>query len=305
MQGDLISYTIQDISVADIVFPLDDVRSQILYEDLDELARSIRNVGLLNPISVRKVDTKFELIAGYRRLKACEINGYCVIPARVLTSNDTQADLQKLHENMFREEVNPVDEGNFFKRLLIKNNWRITDLSSQIHKSSAYVSKRVQLSDSDPLVVQALKDGQINISVADELIKIDDPETRGRLLHYAIKSGATFDTVRSWRIQYDMDNVPPPPPYSMEPALGVSGSDLAEQIVSKFNEQVPPTRRIEERVIESRPCYSCTRSFDTRDIYVIYLCPDCKSSIESAIHPQNNTIPEKGGEDNERKETVL
>jgi ParB/RepB/Spo0J family partition protein len=299
MQGDLIQYTIQDISVADIIFPKDDLRSQIAYEDLDELARSIRSVGLLNPISVRKIDNKYELIAGYRRLKACEICGFAVIPARILISNDTQADLQKLHENMFREEVNPIDEGNFFKRLLIKNNWRIVDLAVQIHKSAAYVSKRIQLTDSDPLVVQALKDGQINISVADELIKIDDPDTRARLLHYAIKSGVTVDTVRSWRVQYDIDNVPAGPVYQGDQPPGLKGSDLAEQIVTKFNEQVPPTRKIEERVIESRPCYACSRSFDTRDIYVLYLCPDCKSTIEFALHPNSNNDVLKEGDPHE------
>jgi len=305
MQGDVISYKIEDISVADIVFPKDDLRTHITYEDLDELSRSIRSVGLLNPISVRKVDTKYELIAGYRRLKACEILGYAVIPARILTSTDTQADLQKLHENMFREEVNPIDEGNFFKRLLVKNNWRIMDLSVQVHKSSSYVSKRVQLTDSDPLVVQALKDGQINISVADELIKIDDPETRARLLHYAIKSGVTVDTVRSWRIQYDMDNIPAGPVYQEGPQTGLSGSELAENIVTKFNEQVPPTRKIEERVIESRPCFACSRSYDTRDIYVLYLCPDCKIAIERLIRPPEESIINTGGDPNAGKETVV
>lgn len=296
MQEEIIKYTIQDISLSDIVFPKEDLRSNIFYEDLDELARSIRSVGLLNPITVRKADTKYELIAGYRRLKACEICGMATIPARVLDSDDVKADLQKLHENMFREEVNPVDEGNFYKRLLVKNNWRIMDLAVQIHKSPAYVSRRVQLTDADPNIVNALRDNQINLSVADELIRIDDPDTRTRLLHFAVKSGATVETVRSWRIQYEMELIPPPQPIFDKPIDNQGKEIPPQEMIHKFGDEPLPTRKIEENIVETRPCYACMRTFDTRDIYVIFLCPDCKKTIESAIRPQEEAEKSKESE---------
>lgn len=298
MQEDLINWKIQEISVADVVFAKDDLRSHVLYEGLDELSRSIRQLGLLNPITVRKADTKFELIAGYRRLKACEIAGFATVPARVVTSDDARADLQKLHENMFREEVNPVDEGTFFKRLLVKNNWRIVDLSVQIHKSPAYVSRRINLTDADPVVVQALNDNQINLSVTDELIRIDCPDTRARLLHYAIKSGATVETVRAWRVQYEAELLPQPAPFNPSSIPPGQEVQVNPNAAHKFGDEPPPNRKIEENVIESRPCYSCMNKFDTRDIYVMYFCPNCKATIDTAMNPPEENNPEKGGQSN-------
>ena len=295
MQEDIIGYKIEEISVADIVFSKDDLRTHIMYEDLDQLARSIRQLGLLNPITVRKADTKFELIAGYRRLKACEIAGFATVPARVIISDDTRADLQKLHENMFREEVNPVDEGAFFKRLLVKNNWRIVDLSVQIHKSPAYVSRRINLCDADPVVVQALCDNQIKLSVADELIRIDCPDTRSRLLHYAIKSGATVETVRAWRIQYEAELLPQPIPLTDDNLQNNENINVNPTAAHKYGEEPLPNRKISESVIESRPCYACFNTFDTREIYVIYLCPQCKGAIDKAMNPPENTDPLQGG----------
>jgi len=290
MQEDIISYRIIDISVSDIIFPKEELRSHVIYEGLDELARSIRSVGLLNPITVRKVDTKYELIAGYRRLKACEIVGFVTIPARVITSDDTRADLQKLHENMFREEVNPIDEGSFFKRLLVKNNWRIIDLAVQLHKSPTFVSRRVQLTDADPMVVAALRDNQINISVADELIKIDDPDTRSRLLHYAVKSGATVETVRSWRIQYESDILPPPAQYVPRGASVDSEGNPIVPMPVMFDDIPPPAIKLTETINETRPCFSCMDSFDTHSISVIFLCPACRTVFENALRPDQNNI---------------
>jgi len=300
----IISYKIEEISVSDIIFPKEELRTRIFFEDLDELARSIRTVGLLNPLTVRVFGDKYELIAGFRRLKAAEIANLAVVPCRIVDSDDTRADLQKLHENMFREEINPIDEGNFFKRLLVKNNWRIVDLSVQIHKSPSYVSRRIQLTEADPLIVGALADNQINLSIADELCKIDDPDTRARLLHYAIHSGATVETVRSWRVQYEMDlHMIPPQPVDHPPA-DPSGHIPPVEPIAKFGNEPLPNRKIEERVAESRPCFSCMRDIDTRDIYIIYLCPICRSAIEKAIRPSDvEEIQEKKDTKNE-KETV-
>lgn len=289
MQEDVITFRILDISVADIVFPKDELRTNVFYEGLDELARSIKSVGLLNPITVRKADTKYELIAGYRRLKACEILGFVTIPARIIASDDARADLQKLHENLFREEVNPIDEGNFYKRLLVKNNWRIMDLAVQLHKSPTFVSRRVQLTDADPLVVEALRDGQINISVADELVRVDDPVTRSRLLHYAVKSGATVETVRAWRIQYESDILPPPPEYIDRNATIDAAGNKVYPEAAAFNDVPPAKMRLKETINETRPCFSCMDEFDTSQISVIFLCPICRAHIEKALRPDEET----------------
>jgi ParB family chromosome partitioning protein len=296
MSEKIINYKIEEVSVSDIIFSKEELRTKIFFEDLDELARSIRTVGLLNPLTVRACGEKYELIAGYRRLKASEIANLAVVPCRIVDSDDTTADMQKLHENMFREDVNPVDEGNFFKRLLVKNNWRIVDLSVQIHKSPSYVSRRIQLTEADPLIVGALADGQINLSIADELNKVDDPNTRSRLLHYAIHSGATVETVRSWRVQYEMDlhMIPPQPVDPIQTDPNTTAPPTAS--INKFGEEPFPNRKIEERVTESRPCFSCMQDIDTKELYTMFMCPTCRGIIEKALHPVD--VPEKSTTEN-------
>ena len=299
-----LKYTIKDISVSDIIFGKDDLRSRIFFEDLDELARSIRTVGLLNPITVRPMGEKYELIAGFRRLKACEIANLAVIPCRIVDSDDTKADLQKLHENMFREEVNPIDEGNFFKRLLVKNNWRIVDLAVQVHKSPAYVSKRMSLTDADPMIVNALLDKQINISIADELSKVDDPETRHRLLHYAINSGATIETVRMWRFQYEHDIIQTPSSYesSAEAQPAAPADQQAEAY--RLGEEPPTEKKIVERGLEFRSCFGCLAKVDAKAVFQIFLCPACKSVIEAALRPAPEQSEPQGAIENPTKEVT-
>jgi len=285
MSEKIINYKLQEISVSDIIFPKDELRSKLFFEDLDELARSIRTVGILNPLTVRQCGEKYELIAGYRRLKACEIANLAVVPCRVVDSDDTVADLQKLHENMFREDINPIDEGNFFKRLLVKNNWRIMDLALQIHKSPSYVSRRISLTEADPIIVGALADNQINISIADELSKVDDPDARSRLLHYAIHSGATYETVRTWRVQYEIDQQMSPPQTINNHNIDHSKEIPNITTLSKFGNEPLPNKKIEERVSETRPCFSCMQDIETSNIYTLFLCPQCRTIIEKSINP--------------------
>ena len=299
-----INYTIKDISLSDIIFGKDDLRSRIFFEDLDDLAQSIRTVGLLNPITVRPAGEKYELIAGFRRLKACEIANLAVIPCRIVESDDTKADLQKLHENMFREEVNPIDEGNFFKRLLIKNNWRIVDLAVQVHKSPAYVSRRMSLTDADPLLVNALLDKQINISVADELSKIDDPDTRQRLLHYAVNSGATIETVRMWRIQYEHDNIQAPDAYVGPSGSLPAGTSDHGPSAYRLGEEPPTEKKIVEEVLEFRSCFGCLSKVDAKDVFQIFLWVECKRVIEAALRPAPEKIGNEAASENPTKEVT-
>lgn len=286
MYTEMMNYTIKEISLSDIIFPANELRSKLSFEDLDELARSIRLVGLMNPITARPIGDKYELIAGYRRVKACEIANLATVSCRIVDSDDNIADLQRLHENMFREAVNPVDEGTFFKKMLIKNDWRIIDLSVQIHKSPSYVSRRLQLLDADPMIVNALQDQQINISVADELNRIDDADSRHRLLFYAINSGATVDTVRTWRIQYETDKTYiPPAPNIQSPEQHETNIEPAF-VPARPGEEPPTTKTLHETVVETRPCFACLNKIDIENIRNLFFCTDCLAIVEAAIRPK-------------------
>lgn len=285
---EILNYTIKDISLSDIIMPAVELRTMINFEGLDELARSIRTVGLMNPITVRAIGDKYELIAGFRRTKACEIANVATISARVVNSSDDIADLQRLHENMFREDVNPIDEGVFFKKMMTKHNWRILDMAVQIHKSPSYVGKRVQLLDADPLIVQALKDQKINLSIADELNRIDEADARHRLLFYAINSGATVDIVRTWRIQYETDKTyVSPPPEQFTQVLDPTTGQMIPQ-ATEVGKEPYPDMELKEEIIETRPCYACCQKTEIKQVRTLFVCVTCLAAIEAAIRPAEN-----------------
>jgi ParB family chromosome partitioning protein len=276
-------FQITEISINDIIFPANEMRTSMVFEDLDELARSIKLVGLLNPVSVRPKDEKYELIAGFRRIKACEILGMITVPCRIINSSDAIADLQKAHENIFRENINPVDEGRYFKILLEKHDWKLIDLAAQLHRSPAYISRRITVTESDPYISQALKDLKINLTVCEELNKITNENSRRRLLGYCIQSGATADVVRSWRVQANLENLPPPEKevIKIDPNTGEKIAEKAT--IPSLNEDNGPERELSETVHEYRTCYVCLAKIDVENVSTLFLCPTCKNTIEKVL----------------------
>jgi len=279
-----------DIPIGEITFPEAELRKQVVFEKLEELANSIRTVGLLNPIVVRKVGERWELVAGWRRLKACEIIGLASVPCRVAPTNEELADMARIHENVFREDVNPVDEGEFYRTLLKKYQWNISQLSLNVKKSPAYISNRINVVDADEEIKGAMRDGKIGISIAMELMRIDDPPSRKRLLWYAVNSGATIETVRRWRVDYETSRM-------REQALSAPGKTLLREELpkedggpKKLKDSTYPEMEVKEEIIEYRTCYGCGSKVDIDSVFVTFWCPRCKDVIVKSLMAQKEEI---------------
>jgi ParB/RepB/Spo0J family partition protein len=111
---------------------------------LEELAASIRRRGVLQPILVRPHDDAFTLIAGARRLRASKLAGCSTIPARVLDLDEAGSDEATIIENLHRENISPLEEGESYQRLLGSGR-TIEELAAQLGKSKAYLYQRVSL----------------------------------------------------------------------------------------------------------------------------------------------------------------
>jgi len=279
-----------EIPIGEITFPEAELRKQVVFEKLEELANSIRSVGLLNPIVVRKVGDHWELVAGWRRLKACEIIGLASVPCRVAPTNEELADMARIHENVFREDVNPVDEGEFYRTLLKKYQWNISQLSLNVKKSPAYISNRINVVDADEEIKEAMRDGKIGISIAMELMRIDDPPSRKRLLWYAVNSGATIETVRRWRVDYETQAM-------RKQALETPGKTLLPEELpkedggpKKLKDATYPEMEVQEKILEYRTCYGCGSKVDIDNVFVTFWCPRCKDVIVKSLPAQKEEI---------------
>lgn len=268
-----------DIPLSQISSPKVEMRSQYVQEEMDSLVHSIKLFGLISPIVVKPLGDDYELIAGWRRLKAHEILGKAVIGAVVQDIDDKSVDMIRMHENLMREQINPVDEGAYYRTIMKKHNWQVQDVCIQVKKSGTYVSSRLRIADADQLLQEAVKDGVINISAALELTKIDDEFHRNRLFGYVIKSGASVEQVRRWRIEYESTKEKSVPSESHVLAPDGKLIERDPNVLPSYNESVDPQIEIQEKVIEYRVCFNCAGKIAAEKASVLILCPDCSAVL--------------------------
>ena len=142
---------------------------------LGELAASIKEKGLLEPIVVRPIDGRFEIIAGSRRLEACKRLGMRSIPCHVADLDDKEAFEVSIIENIQQETMNAIDEARAFKKYVDDFGYGgVTELAGKIGKSQGYVSNRIRLLSLPKGVREEIIRRRISPSVAQELVSLDD-----------------------------------------------------------------------------------------------------------------------------------
>ncbi len=155
---------------------------RLSYEEdsLTELADSIREHGVLQPILVRPVGSQFELIAGERRWRASRLAGREAIPAIVVEFDEQTALEVSIIENLQREDVSPLEEAAMFRKMT-DLGYSVRQLAQKIGKDKGYVENRMRLADAPPEVRELVSVRKDTISHAYELMKISDERTRRRL----------------------------------------------------------------------------------------------------------------------------
>jgi ParB family transcriptional regulator, chromosome partitioning protein len=155
---------------------------RLSYEEdsLVELADSIREHGVLQPILVRPVGSKFELIAGERRWRASRQAERESIPAIVVEFDDQTALEVSIIENLQREDVSPLEEAAMFRKMT-DLGYSVRQLAQKIGKDKGYVENRIRLNDAPPEIRELVSVRKDTLSHAYELMRIPDERTRRRL----------------------------------------------------------------------------------------------------------------------------
>ena len=182
------------IPLALIDEPAHAVRSTFDEVQLAELATSIADMGLIQPIIVKPAGERFEVIAGHRRLIACQIARLDPVPCLVREPGAVDPNAVKIAENYYRENVNPAEEAAFLEELLRTRCGGDTDnLAALIKHSRSYVEDRLMLNRGDPEILAALKRRDISLTVAPgRIVTVIGPNA-------AIRGGATAGVIRNWR----------------------------------------------------------------------------------------------------------
>lgn len=170
---------IEDISLPRIRETQNPCRKVI---DIEELAISIQQKGLLQPILVRTVEGHFEIVAGNRRFHACKTLGWRKIPCHVIELDDKQAFEVSLIENMQRKTLSPLEEASSFKSYVSDFGWGgISELALKIGKSVSYITKRIKLLNLPPDVLYSITNRTIDTSIAEELFSVEDKNKQSAL----------------------------------------------------------------------------------------------------------------------------
>ena len=157
---------------------------------LQELAASIREIGLITPVTLRQMgENEYQIIAGERRWRAATLAGLTAIPAYIRTAEDEKVMEMALVENIQREDLNPIEEALGYQTLMDKFNMTQEDVSGKIGKSRSAIANSVRLLALDEPIRQKLISGEISSGHARALLAIESPKVRLAVLESIIEKG--------------------------------------------------------------------------------------------------------------------
>ena len=164
---------------------------------LDELAASIREHGVLQPILVRPLGPNtYQIVAGERRWRASRQAGLETIPALIEDIDDDTALEIAIIENLQREDLTPLDEAAMYDRMVHEHGYSIRKLADKLGKDKGYLENRLRLADAPPEIRELVSLRKDSLSHAYELMKVEDPKKRRRLAEQVARGELTLIKLR-------------------------------------------------------------------------------------------------------------
>ena len=190
-----INPTEEKIKVGVVAIPINQIttnpyqpRSNFSDENITELANSIKNLGIVQPITVRKIgDDKFQLIAGERRLRASKKIGLKAIPSFIKNSNDEEMLEIALVENIQRKDLDPIEIALSLKRLIDEVSLTQEQLSKKLGKKRSTISNYIRLLRLDPVIQTGIRDGFLSMGHGRSIINIEDKNVQLKVYKEIIK----------------------------------------------------------------------------------------------------------------------
>ena len=166
-------------------------------EALNELASSIREHGVLQPILVRPLGPNtYQIVAGERRWRASRLAGLETIPALIEEIDDDTALEIAIIENLQREDLTPLDEAAMYDRMVHEHGYSIRKLADKLGKDKGYLENRLRLADAPPEIRELVSLRKDSLSHAYELMKVEDPKKRRRLAEQVARGELTLIKLR-------------------------------------------------------------------------------------------------------------
>jgi len=254
------------INLGELDLPSFQAHSKILPANINELSESIKSIGVLEPLLVKKNEDRFEIIAGCLRYQAAHLAGLKAVPCIVMQLGSRESEVVKLHENIKRVPLDHIDQASTFVMMIEEFNMTEQQISDSVGKSIAYISQHISLFKFDETLVSEVKEGNLSFSQARELMRVDDKAHRNDLLHYCKDDGASVQVLHSW-VQ----------DYLRKPPTAFPEESISEN--SDFQTPPPDITRV---------CEACDVNVPISHIRQVFYCPKCHNAIKTAISEEKS-----------------
>lgn len=190
------SSAISEIDIDSIIPNPEQPRRTFSDEGLDELAASIRELGIIQPLSLRTApDGGYQIIAGERRWRAAQRAGLRSVPAYVRTASDSEVTEMALIENIQREDLNAIEVALAFRKLIDTYDLTQERLSERVGKSRTVITNHLRLLKLPAEIQIALRDRRLDMGHARALLSIDNPKLQLKIFKQILKDGLSVRTV--------------------------------------------------------------------------------------------------------------
>lgn len=245
---------LQELELSLIDRPFEPHRSRIDPEKVRELAESIREIGLQEPIVVRPVNGRYEIVAGDRRFLALKLLSASKVPAIVREMDDEMLVIARAAENLQRVDLSPLEEARVYGNMRDKLGMSTVKIAKRTGKTRQTVERYLGLLELPERWQEAVDQGKIGIEAASYLLRIDDHEMMDYYFQAAVENGVTAGVARRWMEDYHKSKIG-----KFNPEEGGGG------VVDGLQPSAPVYQT----------CFGCDGPVEVKGVRYVPLCSEC------------------------------
>lgn len=229
--------SISEVKISEIEVNPFQPRTEFDSQALADLSASIKLQGLIQPITVRRINShSYQLISGERRLRASKLAGLTQIPAYIRSANDQQMLEMALIENIQREDLNAIEVALSFQRMIDELKLKQEELGDRVSKNRSTVTNYLRLLKLPPTIQISLRDGEISMGHAKALLSVDDATTQIFIHQQIVKQGLSVR--RAEEMAREIQQAPNKKEGKQPESLPFQMQKIQDELASKFSTRV-------------------------------------------------------------------
>jgi ParB family chromosome partitioning protein len=211
-------------------------RTSFNEESLRELASSIRELGVIQPITVRKIDfNKYQLVSGERRFRASKLIGLATIPSYIRIANDQESLEMALVENIQRQDLDPIEIAISYQRMIEEIQVNHEELSDRVGKNRSTIANYLRLLKLDPIIQTGMRDGFISMGHGRALINVEGSDDQLDIYEKVLRDGLSVRETEAIVKDLRQPNLKNPTTKKIIPSFA---KDATKELSSLFDSNV-------------------------------------------------------------------